>query len=101
MPSKNRTRKLLVLEILKDGLEIVRDWEDTLLPLVHKIWSPLIDRFKEKDDSVIINHSFQLLVTLARLSKDFIRSRTAKYAYIYILKLSVKKYILQGHFATN
>ncbi|KAF2903943.1 hypothetical protein ILUMI_02227 [Ignelater luminosus] len=89
LPSKNRTRKLLVLEILKNGLEIVRDWEDTLLPLVHKIWSPLIDRFKEKDDSVIINHSFQLLVTLARLSKDFIRSRTAKDVLPQIKKILI------------
>lgn len=79
LPSKDRTRKLLVLEILSNGLEIIRDWENELLPIVHKIWSPFVDRFKEFDDPVVINYSFLLLVTLARLSKDFLRSRTAKY----------------------
>lgn len=78
LPSKNQTRKLLVLGILKDGLEIIKEWEDNLLPLVHHIWSPLVDRFKERNEPLILNRSFELLITLARLSKDFIRSRTAK-----------------------
>ncbi|XP_063909733.1 TELO2-interacting protein 1 homolog isoform X2 [Zophobas morio] len=78
LPSKNQTRKLLVLEILKNGLPVLKEWEDELLPIVHQIWSPLVDRFKEGEDAVIVNYSFRLLVVLAKLSKEFIRSRTAK-----------------------
>ncbi|CAH0559229.1 unnamed protein product [Brassicogethes aeneus] len=75
LPSKDSSRKLLVLQILNNGLEIIRDWDDELLPIVHQIWSPLVRRFKEFDNSLIINYSFTLLVTLARLSKEFIRMR--------------------------
>lgn len=79
LSSKDQERQLLVLDIINEGLEIVRDFEDTLLPLVHKVWSPLSNRFSDDTDVLIINYSFQLFVTLARLSKDFIRSRSMKY----------------------
>lgn len=78
LPSKDKTKKLLALDILSNGLEILRDFENELLPIVHQIWSPLVQRFKEFDEPLIINHSFLLLVTLARLSKEFIRMRTTK-----------------------
>lgn len=87
LPSKDRLRKLLVLEILSDGLEVIRDWENELLPIVHLIWSPLVHRFKEYNDPLIINYSFQLLVTLARLAKEFIRMRTVKEVLPNILEL--------------
>lgn len=78
LPSKDRRCKLLALEVLRNGLEVIRDWEDELLPIVHQIWSPLVDRFLEHKEQLIVNLSFQLLVAMARLSKDFIRARTAK-----------------------
>ncbi|KAF5286843.1 hypothetical protein FQA39_LY00376 [Lamprigera yunnana] len=78
LPFKDKTRKLLVLDILIDGLPFLSEWEDELLPVVHQIWSPLVERFKETDDSLIVSRSFDLLVLLANLSKDFIRLRTVK-----------------------
>lgn len=78
LPSKDRNRKILVLEILNRGLEVIKNWEDELLPIVHQIWSPLVGRFKEYEDPLIINYSFQLLMTLARVSTEFIRMRTIK-----------------------
>ncbi|KAJ8974648.1 hypothetical protein NQ317_019884 [Molorchus minor] len=97
LPSKDKTRKLLVLKILTEGLEIIRDWEDELLPIVHQIWSPLVQRFKEFDDPLIINYSFQLLIVLAKLSKDFIKLRTTKEVLPSILevlnKLSKESYL--------
>ncbi|KAJ8942241.1 hypothetical protein NQ318_003088 [Aromia moschata] len=87
LPSKDKTRKLLALTILNYGIEIIRDWEDELLPIVHQIWSPLVPRFKEFDNPLTINYSFQLLVTLARLSKDFIRMRTTKEVMPSILQV--------------
>lgn len=78
LPSKDRNRKLLVLEILNRGVEVIKSWEDELLPIAHQIWSPLVGRFREYEDPLIINYSFQLLLTLARLTKEFIRLRTIK-----------------------
>lgn len=80
LPAKDKSTKLLALDILRNGLEIIRDFEDELLPVVHLIWSPLTQRFQESEP-LIVNLSFHLLETLARLSKDFIRSRTSKYVY--------------------
>ncbi|KAG5887572.1 hypothetical protein JTB14_009980 [Gonioctena quinquepunctata] len=97
LPSKDKSRKLLVLQILTNGLEIIRDWEDELLPIVHQIWSPLVQRFKEFNNPLIVNYSFQLLVTLARLSKEFIRMRTTKEVLPNIIeilnKLSADSYL--------
>ncbi|GJQ69256.1 hypothetical protein Trydic_g6398 [Trypoxylus dichotomus] len=97
LPLKNKEVKLLSLEILQNGLEVIRDWEDELLPIVHQIWSPLVNRFKEDNDSLIFNLSFQLLMTLGRLSKEFIRLRTVKEVLPSILnnlkKLSNESYL--------
>ncbi|XP_057672878.1 TELO2-interacting protein 1 homolog isoform X1 [Diorhabda carinulata] len=97
LPSKDRLIKLSVLEILSNALEIIRDWEDELLPIVHQIWSPLVQRFKEHNEPLIINLSFQLLEILARLSKEFIRMRTSKEVLPDILivleKLSKDSYL--------
>ncbi|KAK9721937.1 hypothetical protein QE152_g19937 [Popillia japonica] len=97
LPSKSKEIKILSLEILKNGLEVVRDYEDELLPIVHQIWSPLVNRFKTDDDPLIFNLSFQLLIILARLSKEFIRSRTVNDVLPSILdnlaKLSKQSYL--------
>ncbi|XP_044259185.1 TELO2-interacting protein 1 homolog [Tribolium madens] len=97
LPSKNQPRQLLVLDILKNGVIVLKDWEDELLPIVHQIWGPLVDRFKDFNEPLIINYSFQLLVVLAKLSKEFIRSRTAKEVLPNILaildKLSTESYL--------
>lgn len=73
--SKKLEDKLLVLETLNFGLQIIETHENELLPLVHLIWYNFAERFKE-NEALIIDRSFNLLVTLARLSKDFIRQRT-------------------------
>lgn len=78
LPSKTQARKLLVLEILEQGVELLKEYEDELLPVVHQIWSPLIQRFKEDNDPVIMRLSIRLVSTLARLAKDFIRMRVVK-----------------------
>ncbi|CAG9825114.1 unnamed protein product [Phaedon cochleariae] len=97
LPSKDKLKKLLVLEILTNGLEVIRDYEDELLPIVHQVWSPLVQRFKEFDEPLVINFSFQLLMTLARLSKEFILMRTTKEVLPNILivlnRLSKESYL--------
>ncbi|KAK9507627.1 hypothetical protein O3M35_007443 [Rhynocoris fuscipes] len=78
LPSKNQSRQILVLEILENGVILLRKWTDELLPIVHKIWSPLVKRFHNCDNHLILNRAFSLLKTLGKLSRDFIRVRTIK-----------------------
>lgn len=77
LPSKDIPITLLAMQTLDEGLHILANWNDQLLPIVHELWHPLVDRFKESN-ILITNRAWQLLVTLAKLSQDFIRSRTLK-----------------------
>ena len=81
LPLKEEVLQMLVLRILNKGLHVIKDWEDELLPIIHKIWSPLCNRFAESEVPFITNHSFHLLMTMAKLSNDFIRSRTIEYVH--------------------
>lgn len=78
LPSKQQSRQLLVLEILEKGIELLKEWENELLPVVHQIWSPLIQRFQDESDYLTMRNSVRLVATLARLSKEFIRMRVVK-----------------------
>ncbi|XP_066156634.1 TELO2-interacting protein 1 homolog isoform X2 [Euwallacea fornicatus] len=78
LPSKDQSQRLLVLEILENGIELLRDWEDELLPTVHQIWCPLVRRFHVDSDYVTLRICVRLLTALARLAKDFIRLRVVK-----------------------
>lgn len=66
---------ILVLKILKEGVFILTAYDDQLLPVVHKIWSPL-KYVLINSDSLGKQHAFQLLIVLAHTAKDFIRART-------------------------
>lgn len=77
VPSKDVKESLLAMQTLQDGLYILSKWEDELLPVIHKLWHPLVERFREKNP-LTINRAWQLLCTVARLSNDFVRGRTLK-----------------------
>lgn len=75
LPTKDRDRKLLSLDTLAIGIEIVKDYENISLRVAHLIWSPLVTRFDEVD-ALILNRSFNLLLVMARCTNTFIRKRT-------------------------
>ncbi|XP_043265023.1 TELO2-interacting protein 1 homolog isoform X1 [Colletes gigas] len=77
LPSKDIKQSLIAMSTLQEGLKILAEWENRLLPIVYLLWSPLVDRFHD-ENVLIINRAWQLLNVLAYLSKDFIRSRTLK-----------------------
>ncbi|XP_043272166.1 TELO2-interacting protein 1 homolog [Venturia canescens] len=77
LPSKDIAKSLLAMQILEEGLFILAKWSEQLLPLVHQMWHPLVDRFNDPN-VLVINRAWQLLYTLAHVSQDFIRSRTLK-----------------------
>uniref|UniRef100_A0A8D9F7R6 TELO2-interacting protein 1 homolog n=1 Tax=Cacopsylla melanoneura TaxID=428564 RepID=A0A8D9F7R6_9HEMI len=79
LPSRTLSHQVLVLQIINKGIQILASYnEDVLLPLVHKVWSALVSRLQDTAHPLVLNHSFNLLLTLAITSKDFIRSRTIK-----------------------
>lgn len=78
LPSQEFTESSLSMSILKEGAMILKDWENELLPIVHELWHPLVDRF-QNPNPLVINLAWQLLCCLAQVSQDFIRSRTLKY----------------------
>ncbi|XP_066906562.1 TELO2-interacting protein 1 homolog isoform X2 [Halyomorpha halys] len=78
LPGNDLSRQILCLQILNNGVFILSSWKDELLPVVHKIWSPLVERFRSSNDPLLLQRAFSLLVSLAQYSKDFIRSRTLK-----------------------
>ncbi|XP_076226643.1 telo2 interacting protein 1 isoform X2 [Nomia melanderi] len=77
LPSKEVEKSLLAMSTLQEGLQILAEWENQLLPIVHLLWHPLVDRFHD-ENVLIINRAWQLLNVLSSVSKDFIRSRTLK-----------------------
>lgn len=77
LPSKEVPKSLMAMQILEEGLRILSNWSEQLLPLVHQMWHPLVDRFHDRN-ILVINRAWKLLYTLADVSQDFIRSRTLK-----------------------
>ena len=77
LPSQDLTESSLAMSILKEGVFILKDWENELLPTVHELWHPLVERF-QNTNPLAVNQAWQLLNYLSHVSRDFIRSRTLK-----------------------
>lgn len=75
LPSKNVRTLLMAMETLQAGLPLLVEWENELLPLVHQLWHPLTNRFKD-ENVLVVNRAWQLLHILADISNDFIKRRT-------------------------
>lgn len=75
--SKKRDEKLVALDAICVGLEIIKSHENELLPMVHSIWQPFVERVKD-NDPIVLRKCFSVLHVLAVHAKDFIYHRTAK-----------------------
>ncbi|XP_037027040.1 TELO2-interacting protein 1 homolog [Bradysia coprophila] len=84
IPTKSQMDKCVVLESIVCGLNILKVKENQLLPIVHLIWKPFVERFKE-NDPIVLRRCFQLLIKLGEVSKDFIYQRAAKDVLPFIL----------------
>lgn len=73
--SRNQLEVLAAMETLTWGVSILKRHEDELLPLVHQIWSPLVQRFTD-ENPVVLRNAFKMLLTLADSAKWFIHRRT-------------------------
>lgn len=74
---KSRMDKCLVIDSLAIGLEIIRHIDGELLPMIHQIWLPFVERLKETD-TIVLQKCFSLLIVLGRLGKDFLYKRTSQ-----------------------
>ncbi|XP_011264133.1 TELO2-interacting protein 1 homolog isoform X3 [Camponotus floridanus] len=83
LPLKDVQKSLMAMQTLQEGLPMLIEWENELLPIVHQLWHPLVDRFNDKN-VLVINRSWQLLHVLADISNDFIRNRTLRYCHAYL-----------------
>ncbi|XP_030369469.1 uncharacterized protein LOC115620397 [Scaptodrosophila lebanonensis] len=70
-----QTQQILALECLATGIPLLVDYEDELLPLVHLMWQPLIEKCRQKD-ALVLNRCFDLLQILGVYAKDFILKRS-------------------------
>jgi TELO2-interacting protein 1 len=77
MPSTTVDEQAMAVETVNHGLRCLRDYENELLPMVHQVWYPLAERFKEKNP-IVVSRCFDLLLTMGQCAKDFILQRTLK-----------------------
>lgn len=75
--SKRISHQILALECLIDGLPLLQNYENYLLPLVHAIWKPFIAKCRQ-EDPLVLNRCFTLFSTLAETAKDFIAKRSSE-----------------------
>ncbi|XP_013105335.1 TELO2-interacting protein 1 homolog [Stomoxys calcitrans] len=73
--SSDQDLQILSLECVSSGLPLLSDYENELLPLVHLIWSPFVEKFRQRN-ACVLNRCFTLLEVLAKCSKDFITKRS-------------------------
>uniref|UniRef100_A0A1Q3F3A1 Uncharacterized protein n=1 Tax=Culex tarsalis TaxID=7177 RepID=A0A1Q3F3A1_CULTA len=75
LSSPTPEERIVALGTLTEGIALLQPHENQLLPLVHQIWYNFAERFADPHP-VVVSAAFDLLVTLAKLARDFIRRRT-------------------------
>lgn len=83
--STNRDEKLVALDTIYVGIEIIKMYENDLLPMVHAIWQPFAELIRNTDP-IILRRCFSLLLILATYAKDFIYQRSSKEILPFIIK---------------
>ncbi|XP_017057625.1 uncharacterized protein LOC108098931 [Drosophila ficusphila] len=71
----NQAQQIAALECFSSGVALLADYENELLPLVHLVWQPLTEKFRQKD-ALVLNRCFTLLHLLGVHAKDFILKRS-------------------------
>ncbi|KAH8306290.1 hypothetical protein KR018_006183 [Drosophila ironensis] len=70
-----QSQQIAALECFASGVPLLADYENELLPLVHLVWQPLVEKFRQKD-ALVLNRCFSLLHLLGVHAKDFILKRS-------------------------
>lgn len=75
LSNSDQTQQILALECIATGVPLLADYEDELLPLVHLVWQPLVEKFRQKDP-LVLSRCFSLLHILGLHAKEFILKRS-------------------------
>ncbi|KAM8706614.1 hypothetical protein ACLKA7_010818 [Drosophila subpalustris] len=75
LTNTEQAQQILALDCLATGVPLLADYENELLPLVHLVWLPLVEKFRQKD-SLVLSRCFCLLHVLGLHAKDFILKRS-------------------------
>lgn len=78
--------RLLVLDILMDGLYAVGAHENTLLPLVHACWRPLVARLHDRDRRVRAR-AMLAVAQMATVCGEFVNQRVLDNAWTPMLHI--------------
>ncbi|XP_074654350.1 TELO2-interacting protein 1 homolog [Tubulanus polymorphus] len=71
--------RLLALDTVVIGSQVLHLYQDELLPIVHKLWPPLVERLKDENPQVVLK-AFHTLEELGEVCGDFLNQRVRKVA---------------------
>ncbi|KAK6055389.1 hypothetical protein COOONC_07104 [Cooperia oncophora] len=74
MSSSHLPIRLLAMSILREGLYVLRNFDDALLPMVHQNWETLVNRFSDKELEVC-QEAIKVVVQMVNVSKTFVYRR--------------------------
>ncbi|XP_069740729.1 TELO2-interacting protein 1 homolog [Narcine bancroftii] len=77
LSDKSIKLRLKVLDVLELCVIVLQSNLNELLPMVHRAWSPIVQRLIN-DDSLVVLRAFKVLCTLADTCGDFLRNRVSK-----------------------
>lgn len=75
LSSTIRDEKIVAMEAISVGLDILYPYEDELLPIVHLIWTPFMYQCIRDTSAVTLRRCIALLSKLAKYAKMFIYKR--------------------------
>ncbi|EDO28280.1 predicted protein [Nematostella vectensis] len=76
---------LLVLDTIDESVRFIRHHENHLLPLIHKLWPPLVRRLKHQEEVVVVK-AIEVVCGMAECSGDFMRRRVEKDVLPWLLQ---------------
>ncbi|CAI4223824.1 unnamed protein product [Auanema sp. JU1783] len=82
--------QIVVTEILREGLHFLRNFENTLLPMVHQNWVTLIRRF-DKEEFDVWRVSILVIHEMAIVSNTFVSQRIIRELWPQLNKWLVKE----------
>ncbi|XP_072136965.1 TELO2-interacting protein 1 homolog isoform X1 [Mobula birostris] len=77
LSDKSIKLRLKILDVLELCVIVLQNNLNELLPMVHRAWSPLVQRLTN-DEALVVLRAFKVLCTLADICGDFLRSRVSK-----------------------
>lgn len=79
LTSKKRELKIMVLDTINIGLDLIKSNENELLPAVYLMWDILIQQCFQGNDTVLLQYCFRVITKLSEYAKEFVRKRFARY----------------------